>query len=204
MAGILNAVLGRASVAGALALLALLAVLAACSPPAGRAAAQAGDPIAALREGGHVVYFRHAATTRSGVDRIEWPRERQRLLSEEGIAQSRAIGAAFRARRIPVGQVLASPFARCRDMAEIAFRRVEERRELLGLLSDEAGRTERVAYLRGLLTTPPAPGTNRVIVSHRSNIAEVAGVALEEGEAVVVRPNGEGFEVLGTMAPDEW
>ena len=35
-----------------------------------------GEIVAALKEGGHVVYFRHAATTRSGVDRIEWPRAR--------------------------------------------------------------------------------------------------------------------------------
>jgi phosphohistidine phosphatase SixA len=160
--------------------------------------------IAALKDGGHVVYFRHAATTRSGIDRIEWPRERQRLLSEEGIQQSREIGEAFRRHTIPVGEVLASPFARCRDMAEIAFGRVEERMELLGLLSDDAGRSVRVAYLRDRMTTPPAPGTNRVIVSHRSNIAAVAGVSLEEGEAVIVRPTADGFDVLATMTPEEW
>ncbi|MEM9794078.1 MAG: histidine phosphatase family protein, partial [Pseudomonadota bacterium] len=39
----------------------------------------------ALRRGGQVIYFRHGATTWSGVDRIEWPRARQRLLSDLGI-----------------------------------------------------------------------------------------------------------------------
>lgn len=183
----------------------LAALLLACAPPEGPAAAQGTDPIlAALQDGGHVVYFRHAATTRSGIDRIEWPRARQRLLSEEGIAQSRRIGTAFRARGIPVDEVLASPFARCRDMAEIAFGRVEERMELLGLLSDDDGRAGRVAYLRGRMSAPPAPGTNRVIVAHRSNAATVAGVELEEGHAVVVRPEGDGFSILGTLAPDDW
>jgi phosphohistidine phosphatase SixA len=160
--------------------------------------------INALKAGGYVIYFRHAATTWSGIDRIEWPREQQRLLSEEGIAQSQAIGAAFRQHGIPVGAVLASPFARCRDMAEIAFGRVEERIELLGLLSDNQGRSARVAYLRDRLKSQPRSGTNRIIVSHTSNIAEVANVRLAEGEAVVVRPNGTGFNVLETLLTGSW
>ena len=160
---------------------------------------------AALLDGGHVVYFRHAATTWSGVDRIEWPRERQRLLSAEGVAQAEAIGAAFQGAGVPVGAVLASPFARCADHARIAFGRAEERMELIGLLSDDAGQDERTAFLRRLVATPPAQGTNRVIVSHRSNIAAVADVALAEGEGVVLRPDGAGgFAVVGTAMPEEW
>ena len=184
---------------------ALAAVLAAAfAATAARADEGVEAILAELADGGEVVYFRHAATTWSGIDRIEWPRERQRLLSERGIEDSERIGEAFRERSIPVGEVLASPFARCRDMAELAFGRVEERAELLGLLSDADGREERVRYLRERMSAPPAPGTNRVLVSHTSNVAEVAGVRLAEGEAVVVRPDGDGFEVLGTLMPDEW
>ena len=39
----------------------------------GYALAQAGLRDA-LRQGGHVIYFRHGATTWSGIDNIEWPR----------------------------------------------------------------------------------------------------------------------------------
>lgn len=166
--------------------------------------ASPAELVAALKGGGLVVYFRHGATTRSGVDRIEWPRSRQRLLSQLGIEQSRMIGTAFRRHAIPVGEVIASPFARCRDMAEIAFGRVEERRELLGLLSDRNGRPARVAYLRDKVSTPPADGTNRIVVAHTSNIREVAGVRLREGEAVVLRPEGDGFKTLGTAMPEDW
>ncbi|MEM8852429.1 MAG: histidine phosphatase family protein [Pseudomonadota bacterium] len=162
------------------------------------------DIVAALQRGGHVVYFRHAATTRSGVDRIEWPRSRQRLLSERGIADSEAIGAAFKALDIPVGDVLASPFARCADMARIAFGRVETRMELLGLLSDRAGREARVAYLAGLFSAPPGPEGNRIVISHRSNIATVAGVSLAEGDAAIIRPDGNGHTVLATLSPRDW
>lgn len=173
-------------------------------PAPGAMANGAAAIVEALKDGGHVIYFRHGATTWSGVDRIDWPRSRQRLLSEEGIAQSETIGEAFRTHEIPVGEVLASPFARCRDMAEIAFGRVDERMELLGLLSDRSGRPARVAYLREQLTTPPQPGRNRIIVSHRSNIAEVASVRLAEGDAVVLRPTNGDFEIVGTLRPDEW
>ena len=166
-------------------------------------AASLDEARALLAAGEAVVYFRPGATTWSGIDRIEWPREEQRLLSELGIQQSEQIGAAFRDQNLPVGEVIASPFARCRDMAEIAFGRVEERMELLGLLSDDEGREDRVAYLREKMFQPTG-GSNRIIVAHRSNISEVAGVTLAEGDAVVVRPTGSGFDALATLSPDEW
>lgn len=158
-----------------------------------------------LTEGGFVICFRHGATTWSGIDRLEWPRERQRLLSDEGIRQSRVIGEAFEARGIPVGEVLASPFARCRDMAEIAFGRVEERMELVGLLSDEEGRQGRIDYLMRKVTEVPRAGTNRIVVSHTSNILAVANTRLEEGDAVVLQPDSVGgFDLVGTVRPDDW
>ncbi|KIT15164.1 histidine phosphatase family protein [Jannaschia aquimarina] len=181
-------------------------VAAAALPFVPRAArAHHSTVIPALREGGHVVYFRHAATQWSGIDRIEWPRERQRLLSAEGERQARVIGEAWEELGITAGEVWASPFARCADHARISFGRATEDMRLIGLLSDDEGRRERVAFLRTLVTTRPEPGTNRVIVAHRSNIAEVAGVALEEGEAVVLTPDAAGgFTVRGTFMPDEW
>ena len=143
----------------------LATMLAAAAASAVRADEDVEAILAELADGGEVVHFRHAATTWSGIDRIEWPRERQRLLSERGIEDSRRIGEAFRVRDLPVGEVLASPFARCRDMAELAFGRVEERAELLGLLSDADGREARVRYLRDRMGAPPAPAGRRHDVS---------------------------------------
>lgn len=157
-----------------------------------------------LKDGGYVVYFRHAATTWMGVDKIEWPREKQRLLSEQGIEDSKKIGAAFRNLAIPVTEVYASPFARCHDMAEIAFGGVEVKKELLGLLSDDDGVEIRRNYLRQQLSSPLNNG-NRILISHSSNIREVAGVRLGEGEAVMIEPQGEGgFTVLGVMRVSDW
>ncbi len=159
----------------------------------------------ALKAGKLVIYFRHGATTWQGVDNIKWPREQQRLLSKRGIEQSRRIGEAIKKLNIPIGDVLASPFARCRDMAEIAFGRVKEHHELLGLLSDINGQAHRVTFLRKQLSEPSNSLGNNVIVGHRSNIADIAGVSLGEGDAVLILPLGDGkFEILATLAPDDW
>ncbi len=159
----------------------------------------------ALLAGELVVYFRHGATTWSGIDRLEWPREKQRLLSAAGIDQSRLIGQQFRRLSAPVGDVIASPFARCRDMAEISFGRVEERFELLGLLSDAEGRPARVAFLQQQISRPTDGKGNRIIVSHSSNIRNVAGISLAEGEAVLIKPLGDSkFEILETLMPEDW
>lgn len=161
--------------------------------------------IEALQEGGYVIYFRHAATDRGGVDSIDMPPEQQRNLSKSGIADSKAIGDAFRKLAIPVGRVLASPFERTKDTARLAFGRVEARSELLGLLSDDAGARKRAAFLRRMLNTPPAPGKNRILSAHYSNIQRVAGITLAESEAAVFRPMGSGgFELVATLMPEDW
>ena len=61
-----------------------LAAVSVAAPWVVPAAAQTAEEQARSRlaQGGAVVYFRHGATTWSGVDNIEWPRERQRLLSD--------------------------------------------------------------------------------------------------------------------------
>ena len=90
-------------------------------------------------------------------------------------------------------------------MAEIAFGRVEERPELLGLLSDSAGRADRIAYLREQVSTSTRGLGNRVIVSHTSNIREVANVFLDEGDGVLLRPLGAGrFDTLEVVKPEDW
>ncbi|MEP7083385.1 MAG: hypothetical protein ABI854_01510 [Betaproteobacteria bacterium] len=77
------------------------------SPPPSPAAI-----VAALKSGGYIVYFRHTATDFSKND--EKMRDfddcaNQRPLTEAGREQARAIGAAWRSLKLPVGRVRASP-----------------------------------------------------------------------------------------------
>ena len=177
------------------------------APASAAGMASRADALAALAAGGLVIYFRHGATDRGGVDRIDWPRNRQRLLSAEGQAQARAVGEVFRRHRLPVGEVRASPFARCHDFAQIAFGKVVDDRQLLGLLSQDSERQQRIDHSLALLRQPVPPGSNRVLVGHSSNIAETTGANLPEGGAVLVRPGGggePGFAVLITLRPANW
>ena len=70
---------------------------------------------AALREGGHIILMRHA--TAPGVENRPSFRlgdcATQRLLSEAGRRQAKAIGTALRERGVKAGQVLTSAWCRC-------------------------------------------------------------------------------------------
>jgi broad specificity phosphatase PhoE len=164
-------------------------------------------PVERLREGGYVVTFRHAATD-SGVDTTEDLSDcsRQRNLDAEGRRQSREIGRAFERLDIPVGRVLASPFCRTRDTAQLAFGRVQPTRALLSVEffpSPEAGRRK---GLRRLLRAEPADGTNTVLVTHGSAILDAIGAEPEEGDAVIVEP-GEGrrgYAVVADVPVGAW
>jgi phosphohistidine phosphatase SixA len=171
------------------------------------AAAASAVPVERLREGGYVVTFRHAATD-SGVDTTDDLSDcsRQRNLDAEGRRQSREIGRAFERLDIPVGRVLASPFCRTRDTAQLAFGRVEPTRALLSVeffSSPEEGRRK---GLRRLLRAEPQDGTNTVLVTHGSAILDAIGAEPEEGDAVIVDPGRgkRGYAVAAEVPVDDW
>jgi len=73
------------------------------------------DWINALRQGGYVIVFRHAATHEDQADTDPLNPSNvaaQRQLTDAGRAKAKEIGEAFRKLRIPVGQVQTSVFNR--------------------------------------------------------------------------------------------
>jgi broad specificity phosphatase PhoE len=162
-----------------------------------------------LRRGGYVIALRHAATDPTATDMTGDLRDcsRQRNLNAAGRRQARAIGRAFRELGIPVGRLLASPFCRTRDTARLAFGRVRPSRALLSadFFPGDATARQR-AGLRRLLATPPREGTNTVLVSHEAAIVAATGVAVAEGESVIVAPRREGrpFQVVSTVEARTW
>jgi virginiamycin B lyase len=166
--------------------------------------------VEALRGGGYVLYFRHAATDFSQEDtdtRNLQNCRTQRNLSFRGRADARAVGRAVRALRIPIGTVLASRYCRTRQTASLAFRRVRTTLDLTSLPSapTQAERNRRIAALRRLLATRPRTRTNTVLVAHLFNIQAAADISLEEGEAAVFRPLARRrFRLVATVTPSEW
>jgi virginiamycin B lyase len=165
---------------------------------------------AALREGGYVIYFRHAATDPVPDDAdpvVLSDCDTQRNLSATGRRESERIGRAIAAGGIPIGRVLTSPFCRALDTARLAFgrARIAQVLENLETAPDEGERARRVAGLRRLLSAEPQPGTNTVLVAHGFNISAAADVTLSEGEAAVFEPRGEQrFRLVARVEPNEW
>jgi hypothetical protein len=164
--------------------------------------------LAALRGGGFILYFRHTATDFGQSDERMTGFEEcatQRNLTENGRAEARAIGAALRKLSIPVGDVLASPYCRTMETAQLMFGRAMATPAVRGGPAQPES-PARYAELRDLLAMPTPKGTNLVIASHGNPYRAVAGGAyLAEGEAAVIEPRGpKGFRVVARVRPDEW
>jgi hypothetical protein len=161
--------------------------------------------IFALTRGGYVLVFRHAKTdwAQRDANLINFAdRAAQRNLSEQGRQESVETGKALAQLHIPVGIVRASPMWRCRDTATLAFGHADTTINLF-----QKGRESRAARLR-MLSTPPAPGTNTVLITHQDVLIPIMKIArdeLGEGEALIVKPLGLGrFEILAQAAPADW
>ncbi len=163
---------------------------------------------ARLREGGYVLYMRHASTDFSQNDaqmKDFADCAHQRNLTDKGRAEARAVALQLKRLAIPIGEVLASPYCRTMETARLAFGKATPMQEVRGgpASSDDPKRYD---GLRKLLSDPVAKGTNRVIASHGNPFHAVAGPPyLAEGEIAVVRPEGDGrFTVIERIRLEDW
>jgi phosphohistidine phosphatase SixA len=188
-------------------LLAVAAVLLVFGAPV-RAQSEAEILVAAMQDGGKVIYLRHAITNQDEVDTGRLgSREGQRNLSPAGIEQARELGRAFRSLRIPANEILASPVFRARDTAELAFGD-EWVTVTMDLVADDYAGGELRRMLdatRRLLRTSAGPGMNRIMVGHRTPLEMATGQSfpdsvLPEGAMAVFHPGGDEPRLLGTIS----
>ena len=173
----------------------------------------------ALKQGGHVIIFRHAATDDSQKD--VYPlnfddMKAQRQLSEKGRETARQIGTTIRELAIPVGEVYASRLNRAIEMGKLL-----SGKEVAGVeaLTDSGGSASGMANptganakaglaVRGLVNAAPKAGTNTLLVTHKTNFADAFGKeagGVQEAEAFVYKPNGSGSaEFVGRIKAAEW
>jgi phosphohistidine phosphatase SixA len=161
------------------------------------AAARAGDDgWDLLRTGRAAAIMRHAIAPGGGDPpgfRLD-ACETQRILSDEGRAQARAIGDAFRARGIGAATVLSSAWCRARETAELlGLGPVAREPSLDSFFGDRARGPGQTAALRALLAS--WRGGPLVMVTHQVNVTALTGVFPASGEAVLVR-TGAAAEVL--------
>lgn len=156
-----------------------------------------------LKKGGQVVLIRHASTVAGVGDPPGFRLDdcaTQRNLSDEGRAEARRIGEAFRARGVPVGEVLSSQWCRCVETATLAFGRAAMWPALNSNFNDTTrSPDEKVREVKARLATPVAEG-NLILVTHNFNIRDITGIGPMQGEMVIVAPAaGEGLRVLGRI-----
>ncbi len=161
----------------------------------------------ALRRGGYVLYFRHTSTDFSQNDASMTSFEdcaKQRNLTEQGRAEAREIGIAIKRAAIPVGEVLASPYCRTMETAQLIFGRATPATSVRG--GPAAADGDRYLDLKKLFARVVPPGTNVAIASHGNPFHAVAGPPyLAEGEAAIVAPGGaNGFTVVARVRKTEW
>ena len=177
------------------------------------AAAQA-DAINALRQGGHVIVFRHGAThaDQADTDPLNLANvAKQRQLNDDGRALAKSIGESMRKLRIPVGLVRTSMFQRAVDTGTLlGFGDAKTTADLTegGLVVTPIENNRRADAVRKLVGEMPADGTNTVIVSHKPNIMDAFGkdwFDLREGEASVFQPDGKGgFKLIVRILAGDW
>lgn len=110
----------------------------------------------------------------------------QRLLSEAGRAQSRAVGALLRARGVVSARVLASAWCRCIETAErLGLGAVVIEPVLNSFFADRSTAEAQTAALRGLLRDRAGPRP-LVLVTHQVNITALSGIFPASGESLLV------------------
>lgn len=162
-----------------------------------------------MRSGGFVLYLRHGETQNDRVDQVPVDIKNcatQRVLSDEGRATARRVGAAIARARIPITTLVSSPMCRTIETAQLAFGRMPETDSLLMYSAQLTSQQKlpRVDALREWLSRPPPPGANVVLVAHGPNLMDLIGYFPKEGVLVVFEPKGSSFTYLGSVAPAQW
>jgi phosphohistidine phosphatase SixA len=171
------------------------------------------DAATALRAGGLVIVVRHGATfpNQADTDPLNFDNiAAQRNLDGNGKALAKAFGAAFRQIGIPVGAVYTSKYNRAYETATLAgFTDVEKTADLTegGLVVSPNENSRRAEAFRRLIATPPMPGTNTVLITHKPNIVDALGkdwFDVREGETSIFRPAHGGYTLIARVQMTDW
>jgi len=179
------------------------------------------DLVSALRDGGHVIYIRHAKTVKDWGDQASPDLDlsdcsTQRRLSDEGKADSKVIGEGIKAAGIPVGDVISSDYCRAYNTADLAFGRYTKNSNLNFLPCVECTPEEYKEYaarVAPLMSALPETGKNTVLVGHDDPFQGVTMPIIPEngiypapmGVAYIAKPLGDGkFDLVAKINPNQW
>ena len=156
--------------------------------------------VEALRKGGFVFYMRHALQ----IVPTEGPCVGSNL-QPKGEADARAVGAAIRALKIPIGRVMSSEPCRNLDTAKLLDLGPNEVTIDLNAGGGPQGYDLGAARTRRLAEMPRA-GTNTILVSHvHGSRKKSEWLHLETAEIIVFKPDGNGGkEPVARIRVERW
>src|SRR5712691_3634075 len=181
--------------------------------PMDQSAQAQAEWINAVRQGGHVIVFRHGAThaADANTDPLNIKNvAQQRQLNDQGRALARSIGDSMRKLKIPVGQVQTSMFYRAVETGTLlGFGAATSSPDFTegGLVVPPIENDRRTAAMRKFAATLPPAGTNIVLVTHKPNIVDAFGKDLldvREAEASVFKPDGSGYKLVARVQAIDW
>ena len=141
-----------------------------------------------LKNGGNLIFIRHAYAPGGGdPDNFDLNDcSTQRNLNDKGREQAKKIGKFFHENQIPIDKVISSEWCRCKDTAQIAFKRFETKDFLNSFFSEKfsKNRTKQIEDLNKYIDKWDS-SKNLVFVTHYVVINEVLNYAPSSGEIVI-------------------
>ena len=117
---------------------------------------------------------------------------------------------AFAAKEIPIGEIIVSEYCRSWKTANLAFGEWTKKDSRLNFLPYKDYTEDHIALMKKnampLLTRPPLPGTNTIIIGHDDPFEAATGIYPEpQGIAFILEPDGgKSFKIIGSVLPSEW
>jgi len=157
------------------------------------------DLIQSLKEGGKIIFIRHAFAPGGGdPDNFDVNDcSTQRNLNNEGISQSKLIGEFFVKNKIQIDQVLSSEWCRCKDTAKYAFKNFKTFNALNSFFSSKFAQNEdkQIKDLKNFIQNWKSE-KNLVLVTHYVVISSMLNMAVGSGEIVITNND---YDVIGTI-----
>ena len=142
----------------------------------------------ALQEGNRLIFIRHAYAPGTGDPNnfILQDCSSQRNLNEEGMNQSIKIGLFFENNNIQIDKVLSSEWCRCKDTAQIAFKKFETFDALNSFYDNRfsSNKSKQIRALKEFIRNWNSD-KNLVLVTHFVVIREMLNLGVSSGEIVI-------------------
>ena len=158
--------------------------------------------ISELKEGGKVIFIRHAYAPGGGdPDNFDINDcDTQRNLDYSGKLQAKDIGNFFKKNEIPIHRVISSEWCRCKETAFLSFKNFETKSFLNSFYSSKFAKNKKFQILNlKKYIDNWNEDKNLVLITHYVVISEVLNYAPSSGEIVVSNKN---FKIIGNIEID--